>query len=87
MLLIYLFFEHYIEISGGKGGCGSGVVRFLLTQCHAPVHEFPSTKMYCEVAPAARMALIAAWFRFATSVLSSSWNSLFVSNMTFELDA
>jgi hypothetical protein len=55
------------------------------THVHAPVHELPSTKISCEVAPAPRMPSIAAWLRLKTSLLSMSWYSLLVSKMTLSL--
>jgi hypothetical protein len=33
-----------------------------------PVHELPSGVIYCVVAPAARMPLMAAWLRLNTRV-------------------
>jgi hypothetical protein len=42
-------------------------------------------KISCEVAPAARMPSMAAWFRRKTSELSMSWYSLLVSKMTLSL--
>lgn len=59
--------------------CGS-VKAFILSltvvHVHAPLHELPSTKIYWDFAPAARIALIAAWFKFSTRVWSSELNSL-----------
>jgi hypothetical protein len=54
------------------------VSRLSLTdsQVQAPDQELPSTKMYCDVAPAARMAFMAAWLRSRTVVWSSVLNSL-----------
>lgn len=49
---------------------------FTDVQVQAPVYELPSTKMYCEVAPVARMALMAAWLRETTRDSSMSWYSL-----------
>jgi hypothetical protein len=66
---------------GGAGSSGGA----LLTQVHAPVHELPSMKIVCDVAPAARMPSMAAWLRLKTSELSMSWYSLLVSKMTLLL--
>jgi hypothetical protein len=41
--------------------------------------------MYCEVAPAPRMASMAAWLSCLTRELSMSWYSLLVSKMTLSL--
>lgn len=57
----------------------------LDTQLQAPVQELPSAVMYCEVAPAARMPSMPAWFRLTTTSWSMSWNSLLMSKMTLVL--
>ncbi len=42
--------------------------------------------MVWEVAPAARIPVMAAWLREATRALAMSWYSLLVSKITLELD-
>ncbi|KIH89888.1 hypothetical protein SPBR_01087 [Sporothrix brasiliensis 5110] len=75
----------YTILSEGSVSPAMPVAVPLDTQCHAPDHELPSTKMYCDVAPAARMPSMAAWLSCATSVLSMSWYSLLVSKTTLAL--
>lgn len=40
------------------------------------MYALPSTVIYCEVAPAERMAVMAAWFRLPTTVEDSSWTGI-----------
>ena len=56
------------------------------THVHAPVQEVPSTRMSCEVAPAARTPLTPACMRSKTVAAGMSCGSFWRSKMTWSLD-